>query len=286
MNKTHQLVACMGDGWPAYWQPDGSVGRRGFIANPGEPIWETLRAVIQPVPGSSAITRATWKTVAQELAPLLEAEGFEYESDLTLWYGRLPASFRREVVGGTQKIRWSLAPGKSDQQQSSALQPLDLLMNIRMSMDVMPAANEALDINNIGDKNNIFDHGLNNLSTDPFPDFAQVEVPGALQQIADLLNTRLLPFLNKCSTPQGALDALKERGWIARESEMKWVLPRLALAWHVQDTEHYEKLKNLFLSNMKMAFSSDEEKDELMLFIKGLGRLEKMPPAYVRPSAV
>lgn len=284
--QSNHLVACTDEEWPEYWVPDEirSDGKRQF-ANSGASVFTALSDVIQPNRSSSEATRGSWKTVANVIAPLIEAEGFTYDSNWTNSYGRLAAYFRREVVGGIQKIQWTLGIDSVDQEQSSIPMPLNLRVCIRMSMDVMDAANEALNINHIGDNQYILDHSLSDFSSEQFPNgSAKIEQIEVLRRIEELFRTRLLPLLNKCSTPKGAMDAVKELEQDGLKPEMMWILPRLALAWHVQDLPYYNKLKDFFFFKMKAVYSSEEDRDELMHLFNGVGNLQRMPPKYFLPS--
>lgn len=274
--KSHQLIACTGEDWPDYWLPDGGG------SNTGKAEWQILSEVLRPLGRSSAPTRGIWRSVVEPISAMLLANGFQFESNTTIFYGRLAAFFSRDVVGGHQRIRLTIGQGSSSPEWPSAPPPLNLRMHFRMSMDVMDDANEELNIRHIGNTQYIFDYMLNAMSEEQFPKgIAEIEKSDVLQEVNELLRAKLLPLMNQCSTPAGAMSVLREPGQIGREPEMEWILPRLALAWHVGDTQHYAKLKDFFLSYFKTFYSSEEDEGEWLHLVNGVKRLEKMPPKYV-----
>lgn len=301
--RSRSLVAVRGQPWwPACWQPSGFETKRGpLVGQHATHQWSGLESVLEPgsVGAGGAVSedagsrggpatpaaalRPTWAIVARQLESAFAGQGFTGWADLNgARFGELRARFARRTPAGEQQVAWRMSPVSGAGEQASR----DLCMRMGISMrheelwgsfyNVMPTTGSselfACELSEFlapakPDAGDLFMAHRDEWGPDS--ERVSIEEPANLLRVLSILQGHAIPFLDRCTTPAGTLEALCE----ARYPFLHRPLPKMVLAWHVQDLERYGQLKARFRERMKHAMSAEE-------FARGSRKLEATPPLF------
>jgi hypothetical protein len=255
---------------PTYWQPDGFLKEHNsFSVNAGDDRRDSLAAVLEPGAGRThskgaassplAVIHPAWSAVAGGLEEVFAPHGFQPFTRIAGAHnGQIVSGFSRAVPAGTQAANWRIArlPVGADGRTA-----LCVRMSVKMKIDILQdtlwgvmkqyllAETNAINCE-LGEFVAPARFGLgrfmlaNRNEWGPDSDKLSIEDPKHLARMLAVLKNHAIPFLNRCATARSALHAL-------RHSKYPLIKPpplvQLVLAWHVQELDVYDELKQDFL---------------------------------------